>query len=103
MARNCLGARTQRHDTFEFRRLVFFIGYRAPVPVEIVLARTPSCGIPLSDDSMDAIWREKAIFDPLAQAVLIDRITEVQIRVAVFFARRSRSHAQLIRRLEPIE
>jgi hypothetical protein len=45
----------------------------------------------------------EAVFDPLAQAVLIDGISEVQIRVAILFPCRSRGHAKLIGGFEPIE
>ena len=97
MARNCLGARTQCHDAFKVRRLVLFIRYRAAVAVEIVLTRTPACSVPLSNDSMHTVRSEEAVFDPLAQAVLIDGIAEVQISVAVFFPQRASPSCQVDR------
>src|SRR5438552_2144964 len=44
---------------------------------------------------MNAIWRKKSVFDPLTQTVLVDRIPEVEIRVAVVITKRCGSHAEL--------
>jgi hypothetical protein len=52
---------------------------------------------------MHPVWRKEAVFDSLAQAVLVESIAEVEIGVAVFFAPRRRSHAKLRGGLEPIE
>ena len=49
---------------------------------------------------MNAIWREETIFDSLPQTVLVNRIAEVEIRVARFIAQRCRGHPELIGRLE---
>jgi hypothetical protein len=75
----------------------------ASVAVEVVLAGPPAGGIPLRDDAMHAIRRKEAVVNALLEAVLIDRVAEIQVGVAVVLALRCSSHAELVGRLEIFE
>ena len=82
---------------------VFVVGDRPAVAIKLVLARPPAGGVPFGDDAMHAIGREEAVVDALPQAVLVDRIAEVEVGVAVVVAQRRRGHAELIGGLEVFE
>ena len=95
MPRNRQGTGAQGNDALEVFGLIFVVGDLAPKAVNFVLARPPSCGVPLGDDTVDPVGREKTVIDALTQTVLVDRIAEIQIGVAVVFAQRRRRHAKL--------
>ena len=103
MAGDGLGAGAQGHDALEVLGLVFLVGDRAAVAVEVVRARPPAGGVPLGDDAVHAVGGEEAVLDALAQAVLVDRVAEVEIGVAVVLAQRGGGHAELKGRLEVVE
>ena len=46
----------------------------ADVSVEFALGRSPAGGVPAGDDAVDAVVREEAVGDALAEAVSIDRV-----------------------------
>ena len=98
-----LRAGAQGDDALEILGLVFIVGDRAAVAVELVLARPPAGGVPLGDDAMHAVGREKAVVDALAQAVFVDRVAEIDVGVAVVLAQRRRRHAELVGGLEILE
>ena len=98
-----LGARAQRHDPLEVLGLVLVVGDRPAVAVQLVLARAPAGRVPLGDHAMHPVGREEAVVDPLPQAVLVDRVAEVEVGVAVVLAQRRGGHAELERRLEVVE
>ena len=81
-----LGAGPQGDDALEVLGLVFLVGDVAAVAVQLVLARPPAGGVPLGDDPVHAVGGEEAVLDALAQAVLVDRVAEVEVGVAVVFA-----------------
>ena len=87
----------------EILGLIFLVWNFATVSINIVFARPPTRRVPLSDDTVDSIWREKAVFDSLPQAVLVNRIAEVKIGVAGFIAQRCGCHAELVGGLEVFE
>src|SRR6266545_3330683 len=103
MTRDGLGAGAQRDHTLEVLRLVFIIGDRAAIAVELVAVRAPAGGIPLRDDAVNTVGREEAVLDALAQAVFVDGIAEIEIGVAVVGAERRRRHPELIGGLEVVE
>src|SRR5207249_10122804 len=103
MLRNRFGPLEQSNFSFEVRRSVNLVWNATPIAINIIFTRPPTRRIPLSDDTVDSIWREKAVFDSLPQAVLVDWITEVEICVASFIAQRCCCHAKLIGGLEVFE
>src|ERR1035437_7099701 len=76
------------------------VGNFAAVTVEVVLARSPTGGVPLRDDAMHAIGCEEAVVNALPQTVSVNRVAEIKVGVAVLVAQRRGRHAELIRRLE---
>src|SRR5439155_4973828 len=60
-------------------------------------------GVPLGDDAVDAIGREEALVNALAQAVGVNRVAEVEVSVAVLIAQWSGGHAELVGGLEVFE
>src|SRR5665213_825005 len=97
---NRFGARPQRDHPLEVLRLVFVVGDRPAIAIEFVPAWPPPGGIPFRNDAMHAIGCQEAVVDALPQAVLIDRIAEIPIRVVRLGAKRRRGHAELRGRLE---
>src|SRR5881396_160501 len=97
---NGLGPLEQSNFSFEVRRSVNLIWNATPIAINIVFARPPTRRIPQSDDTVDSIWREKAVLDALPQTVLVNRIAKVKVRVAGFIAQRCGCHAELVGRLE---
>src|SRR5438477_1207717 len=93
----------QSNFSFEVRRSVNLVWNATPIAINIIFTRPPTRRIPLSDDTMNSIWREKAVFDSLPQAVLVSRIAEVKVRVAGFIAQRRGCHAELVGGLEVFE
>src|SRR5947207_1883159 len=100
---NRFGPLEQSNFSFEVRRSVNLIWNASPVAINIIFTRPPTRRIPLSDDTVDSIWREKAVFDSLPQAVLVNWIAEVKVRVASFIAQRCGCHAKLVGGLEVFE
>src|SRR5690349_15327471 len=86
MARDCFGTSTQRNDSLKIFRLIFVVRDFTTVSIKVAFARSPSSSVPLRNDTMNAIGREKSVFDALSKAVLIDRVAKVSVRVAVIFA-----------------
>jgi hypothetical protein len=52
MAGDCLSPGAQRHHLLEILRLVFIVGNRTAIPIELVPARPPASGVPFSDSGM---------------------------------------------------
>src|SRR5438445_206274 len=52
---------------------------------------------------MNAVWREEPIVDALAETILVNRIAEVTVCVAVVVAERRGRHSKLVCRLKVIE
>ncbi len=46
---------------------------------------------------MHAVWSQEPVLNALPQAVLIDRIAKVVVRIAIIFAERRGRHAKLKR------
>src|SRR5262245_51062164 len=90
----CAGA--QGDTSFEIAGGINLVGNLPPVTVEVLLARAPARGVPLRHDAVDAIRCEETVINALLEAVLIDRVAEIQIGVAVLIAQRRRGHAELI-------
>ena len=103
MSRNGLRSRPQRHDPLEVPRGVFGVGDLASIAIKFTPRRSPSGGVVVRDDAMDAIRGQEAVSDALREAVLIERIAEIVVCVDVVFPPRRRSHPDLGRGLEPIE
>src|SRR5438552_9756054 len=97
---NGFGSLKQGNFSFKVLRSVNLIWNAAPIAINIVFARPPTRRIPLSNDTVDSIWREKAVFDSLPQAVLVNWIAEVKVRIASFIAQRCGCHAELVGRLK---
>src|SRR5438094_6382658 len=68
---NGLGPLEQSNFSFKVRRSVNLIWNASPIAINIVFARPPTRRIPLSNDTVDSIWRKKPVLDTLPQAVLI--------------------------------
>ena len=95
-----LGPSPERDDTLEVLGLVLVVGDRPAVAVQLILARSPAGGVPLGDHAVHAVGREEAVVDALPQAVLVNRVTEVEVGVAVVVAQGRGGHAELKRGLE---
>src|SRR5206468_10805889 len=89
--------------SFKVRSSANLVSDASSIAINIVLTRPPTRRIPLSDDTVDSIWREKAVFDSLPQAVLENWIAEVKVRVTSFIAQRCGCHAELVGRFEVFE
>src|SRR5438034_4139162 len=100
MSRDRFRASTQRNDSLKILCLIFVVRNLATVSIKIVFARTPTGGIPFGDYTVNAIRREKSIVDALPQTVLVDRVSEVAIRVAVVITKWRCCHPELHCRLE---
>src|SRR6266571_2134052 len=79
---NRFGPLEQSNFSFEIRCSVNLVWNATPIAINIIFTRPPTRRIPLSDDTVDSIWREKAVFDSLPQAVLVNRVAEVKVRIA---------------------
>src|SRR5205823_11859522 len=100
---NRFGPLEQSNFSFEIRCSVNLVWNATPIAINIIFTRPPTRRIPLSDDTVDSIWREKAVFDSLPQAVLVNRVPEIKVCVARLIAQRCGCHAELIGRLEVFE
>src|SRR5689334_17196530 len=58
---------------------IHFVWNFPAVPIEIVLARAPSGGIPLCHNTVNAIRREETVVNSLPKTIDIDRIAKVKI------------------------
>ena len=58
--------------------------------------RTAAGSIEIGNDAVDAVRSQEAIVDALPQAVRVERIAEVLVRVPVVLAKRRGGHAQLV-------
>ncbi len=94
---------TQRDRLLEILGLVFIVRDGAAVAVQFILARPPAGRVPLADDPVDAVGGEETILDSLPQRILIDRVAEVEVGVAVVLPQRCCRHAKLEGGLEPLE
>jgi hypothetical protein len=103
MSRDGVRAGSQRHHSFEIFGLVLIVRNRSSEAIQLVSAGTPSGCVPCRDYPVNPVWREEAVIYALPKAVLINRIAEVEIRVAVIFAKRSRCHAKLEGGLEMLQ
>src|SRR5437762_7781454 len=77
MSCNRFGPLEQSNFSFEVWRSVNLVWNATPIAINIIFTRPPTRRIPLSDDTMNSIWREKAVFDSLPQAVLVNRVPEI--------------------------
>src|SRR5207248_4026172 len=100
---NRFGPLEQSNFSFEVRRSVNLVWNATPVAINIIFTRPPTRRIPLRNHTLDAIRREKAVFDSLPQAVLVNWIAEVKVGVASFIAQRCGCHAELVGGLEVFE
>ena len=98
-----LGTRAKRHEPLEVLGMVLVVGDGSAIAVQLVLARAPTGRVPLGDDAMHSVGGEEPVVDPLAQAVLVDRIPEVEVGVASLLAERRGGHAELHGRLEVLQ
>ncbi len=103
MARDRLRAGLERERALEVLRPVLLVGDLAAVAVDVALRRPPSRGVDARDDAVDAVRREEAVVDAVAQAVRVDRVAEVAVGVLVVRAERRRRHPELHGRLEVLE
>ena len=103
MPRDRPGPGLQRDHALEFGGVVFGIRDFPAVPVQLALVRPPAGGVVIGDHAVDPIRGEKAVRDALGQAVLVDRVAEVIVGVDVVLPSRRRGHADLARRLEPLQ
>ncbi len=90
----------QGDDPLEIRGEILLVGDRVPVAVALVLRRAPAGGVNVAHDAMHPVRSEKPVVDPLAQAVAVDRRTEILVRVAILDAERRGGHAPLVREME---
>src|SRR5207237_524001 len=86
VARNRLGSRPKCNDALEVLGLILVVRNWSAVAIDFVSTRAPAGRVPFCDHPMDAIRREEAVVNALPQAVLVDRVSEVQIRVSVVIA-----------------
>lgn len=56
--------------------------------IKLVNAGPPARRIPFGDHTMHAIRRKKTVLNALPQAVLVDRIAEIKIGIAIVVAQR---------------
>src|SRR5207302_5330870 len=75
--------------------LIFLIWDFAAVAIEFVFARSPARCVPFGDDTMNAIRCKKAVFDALAQTVLVNWIAEIKIGVAIVLTQWRGRHPEL--------
>ena len=74
-----------------------------PFSVDISDLRPIALYVTVNVDLDDFIGREETVFDALPQAVLVNRITKISIRVSALGPKRRRSHAQLVSWFEVLE
>ncbi len=98
-----LGAGAQGDDPLEVLGVVLLVGDGLTEAVELTPGGAPAGGVVGGDDAVDAVGGEEAVFDPLAQAVLVDRVAEVAVGGAVVGALRRGGHAELVSQLEVVE
>src|SRR5438552_2597686 len=97
------GPLEQSNFSFEVRCSINLVWNATPIAVNIIFTRPPTRRVPMRDNTVDSIWREKTVFDSLPQAVLVNWIAEIKVRVASFIAQRCGCHAELIGGLEVFE
>ena len=73
------------------------------VAVNFALGGPPARRVHSGDDAVHAIRREESVIDALPQAVGVERIAEIRVRVAVVLPQRRRRHAELECRLEVLQ
>ena len=95
------GPRPDRDQTLEVRGVVLGVRDRSSVPVDLALARAPSGGIVVGDDTMHAEGGEKPVLDALGKAVFIDRIAEIRVGIDVVLAARRSCRPGLRARTTP--
>src|SRR5437879_2198968 len=81
MPRDGLRARPQRNPALEVGRPIDLIRNLPAVPIKILFARSPPGGIPLRDDPMHAVRSKKSVLDALLEAVSVNGIPKIQVRV----------------------
>src|SRR5262245_51187798 len=91
---------TKGNATFKIRGLVFLIGNGATVSVKIILARPPSGGIPLCNDTVHAIRRKKPVINALLETISVKRVSKIKIGIAILLPEWRSRHTQLIPRLK---
>src|SRR5438552_4090838 len=85
------------------RTSTMFLHVGASIPVVSNCDVVRITGVARRDSAMDTVWREKSVFDPLAQRVSVDRIAKVGVGVRIVRALRRCGHAELVGRLEVAE
>src|SRR4029079_18744233 len=55
------------------------------------------------DDAVDAVRSKEAVLNALLEAVRVNRVAKIKVRVAVLVSQRRGGHAELIGGLEPFE
>ena len=93
---NGVGAGAKRHDPFKILGAVFPVRDFPPVAVKLALGRSPAARVHGGNYSMHAVGGEKAVLDPLLEAVGVERFPKVAVSVAVILPQRRRGHPQLV-------
>src|SRR5206468_4249879 len=97
------GTRAKCNDFLEVLRRVLPVRDLAPEPVDISSAGAPAGCIVSRDDAVNAIRGQEAVLNSLPEAVLVDGVAEVQVRVSVIVTQRCCRHAELVCRLEVLQ
>ena len=103
VTRDRLGTGFECHFPFEILRPVFRVRDFAPVAVELAFGGTPSGRIRRGYDAVHPVRRQEPIIYPLPQAVCVDRVSEIPIRVFVVLPQWRGCHAKLKCWLEVFE
>ena len=103
MAGDGVGAGAKRNEPFKILGAVFPVRDFPPVAVKLPLGRSPAARVHGGNHSMHAVGGEKAVLDPLLEAVGVERFPEVAVGVAVILAQRRRGHPQLVGRFKVVE
>src|SRR5258705_10039666 len=102
MPRDSFRASAKGNNPLEVLSLIFVVRNLAAIPIKVSLAWPPTSRIAFGDDPMHAVGRKESVINALAQAVFINRISEILVGVTVVVAKRCCRHAKLKGGLEVI-
>jgi hypothetical protein len=79
----CFCPGPQCDGTLKIFGFVLFVGNPPAVTVEFAFGWTPTCRVPFGNDTMHAVRSEKAVFDALPPAVLVEWVAEISVGISV--------------------